>query len=92
MDSYTVVYFDNDGCETKVEVEADDAAAALGLVLDECADIAPDSPFAVMNTSDEDDPLDAISLQSMPEAGVEEVDGHALLARIFGDTGCKLEN
>ena len=89
MDGFTVIYFDDDDCETEVEVEADDAAAALGLVLDECDDIAPGSPFAVMTTADEADELGAIPLQVGPEAEAEALE---LLARVLDDTGCKLEN
>ena len=102
MDGFTVIYFDNDCCETEVELEADDAAAALGLVLDEYDDIAPDSPFAVMNAvppggkaaigpsprDDDADALGAVPLQVSPEA---EADALELLARILGGTGCDLE-
>ena len=52
MARMTVTYFDNDDNEMSCAVNADDEAAALGVVLDQLGeDIAPASPFAIWRES-----------------------------------------
>lgn len=52
MARMTVTYFDTDDNEMSCAVNADDEAAALGVVLDQLGeDIAPASPFAIWRES-----------------------------------------
>jgi hypothetical protein len=107
MARMTVTYFDIDDAEMQCTVNADDEAAALGVVLDQLGDsIAPASPFAIWRESAPktmgrkgsrakliSGPVPHIDTDELPEelAVVPTGEVKALLESVQSETGVGLE-